>query len=1335
MSRRPPLQLGGAVGPAHTRLQTLKEQLDQAIDVAHGARAAIAHLAEGPHPDYLPGALEDALAGAERDVKQLEDSISQAELQAALLVPTPLSPPQPPASAVTNGFVQQPVPTPTSQPSSFYPLSAGFSPSTSFTAEPDFHATFGKVLDLLGRLGSVGTVSERVRAMDSVVEAVERFPNIKLELRLDEQLSSIFACLSESAGKETRAAVYRLLRHLVVDASDAFALNQRQLPLFLIRTLVRDSTFNLEKEHALRLIRILLPFASPESTLDGDSILPVSVVRAVVAIAETVEEKLRLAALGTLGELVILNLPLLSLSGGLRVVLQTFLEGPYDLSPPISLLFIPAMDLPASRQWLRPGVDLEVVLAGFTEQTKATAGEERVKACANIVSGWLKTWSGLFYLNVHGRQALTSLVDSLTNPSKVIRESLLDMLFSIFNVNTNPRHLAKSNSGNHPSGRLNDKIDSRTRPPPDSERKTNLLDQYMAILLLVFIEAGLAEALTSLAADPKDPATATKVFLLISEILELGNRVLPPQHSVRLQALPRLFALTASFDASDTRLAASDTLLAVHAHDRDRRGISLPSASGVLEESRPRYALPFSSHPSLLVKALKLPSARVPTRSTSLSSTNLTSTSLTTQFFTAKLHVALQMDDQSFRSALLSTGVLSTKDHAKWNLTALQALVDGPLKSPKRLEETMKASNFMRRLLGFFQPFALRYCEMPKTADTERWTRLGCSLVETLLGSADGAQYLSDDKLLRQISDCLFQLDPQLTTATGAETLFSPERMEKTLVGGYFDMLGVLTRSEEGVRTLDQFKFFTAFYRISELRSREDLVKAIIENVDYSLDGHSRVFLAKALTSNYKPIRLFATQHLSSLLSSSTSDGPLRDEWKLALLVQQLYDSAPEVARFALHKLEEVCQNRETLELVVRKRPALDLLGGRLGEGLLIRFLSIDEGVRYLHEIDFVEQELEVWFNERNVVYVVELELALASALGTDGHLRDSPPLFDGTPPRHFYGELVKTSEGCDILEESGHLDHFVEVIMRHGEVQSDEAYVVTLKSVLWAVGHIGSSAEGLALLDEQGVLTDLVQIAAFSPVYSLRGTATYSLALISQTDEGAELLEELGWESVYSPVCGPTGICVPMYLGDYIFTPLWDPPERDLPNSLSLASPTSPHEREALTALSNLSNHILAAKASKTLARLKTRHRHLFSSPALLYRALDMIGSHQYRLATRKYVVELFDLQFDSDGVERIAQAGKELKARKLAELEEAEEEDGYGEGQEVGLINGRELQPTAPSWRKSGVETILGARLTQRGGITDDDDESGLEDGDGTTIPLQVLAPIVTVQGFLLA
>jgi len=143
---------------------------------------------------------------------------------------------------------------------------------------------------------------------------------------------------------------------------------------------------------------------------------------------------------------------------------------------------------------------------------------------------------------------------------------------------------------------------------------------------------------------------------------------------------------------------------------------------------------------------------------------------------------------------------------------------------------------------------------------------------------------------------------------------------------------------------------FTCFYRISELRSREDLVKLIIEKVDYSRDGHPRVFLHKALTSSYKVrlafslsgarkilterldraqhIRLFATNHLASLIRQSSSSHKSQcSEWQIDLLVPQLYDPSPEVTRLAISILSQACTNERTLEMVVRKRPEVEHLG------------------------------------------------------------------------------------------------------------------------------------------------------------------------------------------------------------------------------------------------------------------------------------------------------------------------------------------------------------------------------------------------------------------------
>jgi hypothetical protein len=41
---------------------------------------------------------------------------------------------------------------------------------------------------------------------------------------------------------------------------------------------------------------------------------------------------------------------------------------------------------------------------------------------------------------------------------------------------------------------------------------------------------------------------------------------------------------------------------------------------------------------------------------------------------------------------------------------------------------------------------------------------------------------------------------------------------------------------------MEKFKVFTAFYHLSELRSREDLIKGIIENLDYNM--YAPLFIA-----------------------------------------------------------------------------------------------------------------------------------------------------------------------------------------------------------------------------------------------------------------------------------------------------------------------------------------------------------------------------------------------------------------------------------------------------------------------------------------------------------
>jgi len=163
-----------------------------------------------------------------------------------------------------------------------------------------------------------------------------------------------------------------------------------------------------------------------------------------------------------------------------------------------------------------------------------------------------------------------------------------------------------------------------------------------------------------------------------------------------------------------------------------------------------------------------------------------------------------------------------------------------------------------------------------------------------------------------------------------------------------------------------------------------------------------------------------------------------------------------------------------------------------------------------------------------------------------------------------------------------------------------------------------------------------------------------------------------------------------------------------ELPFTLRLAPPANHLEREALAAFANLSNHILATKASKLLAKLKSRHRDLFTSPSLYYRALEMIASYHYRQPVRRYIIELFDVALDDAKAAEIAKAGEELKTRGVV-----------GDGED-------KMTWTLPNT----TEAILVDGLDSA--WSDDEDESPEE---GEMIPLEVLKPMLTVRGFFIS
>lgn len=155
-------------------------------------------------------------------------------------------------------------------------------------------------------------------------------------------------------------------------------------------------------------------------------------------------------------------------------------------------------------------------------------------------------------------------------------------------------------------------------------------------------------------------------------------------------------------------------------------------------------------------------------------------------------------------------------------------LVEGPLLNPKRLDEAIKASKFVRRLFSFYHPYNNRFSSIKRTrvsrpswtcgvkADAQpnhKWVRLGCKLVSTMLSNPEGIKFITEDKLLRQLVECFNELDQvsspakrqfnsdvQYVGTPSAYPVFARDRVENSLTYGYFEMIGTLSKSLEGIK-------------------------------------------------------------------------------------------------------------------------------------------------------------------------------------------------------------------------------------------------------------------------------------------------------------------------------------------------------------------------------------------------------------------------------------------------------------------------------------------------------------------------------------------------------
>jgi rapamycin-insensitive companion of mTOR len=324
-------------------------------------------------------------------------------------------------------------------------------------------------------------------------------------------------------------------------------------------------------------------------------------------------------------------------------------------------------------------------------------------------------------------RTIRSLVQSMLLPLPTVQETVIDMVNLLLRIKS-PGWAQSFLAGRRLTtyGRVttlksNEGGKEMTNTQDDDNPEQNFVEHYTALLLAVFIKTDLLPILLRLTQTSDSPALKRKATLLIGELLKMSSRLLPSACSSELQLLPELFAAAADFSNEKHFISSSIVY-------------QISSVSRTLYRSTP----------------------------TSGGAGTLSSSTGDTSEDHPRGNSTIATDDATFRQLLLDSGVLNSSNYTKWNWEVVVRLMDGPLQVGKRLEEAAKGSKFLKRLMSFYRPFKYRFSEIKSTRNTQKYVKAGCALMHALLQSPEGVKYLADNKLLRQIAECLAQCDPVL---------------------------------------------------------------------------------------------------------------------------------------------------------------------------------------------------------------------------------------------------------------------------------------------------------------------------------------------------------------------------------------------------------------------------------------------------------------------------------------------------------------------------------------------------------------------------------------------
>lgn len=899
-----------------------------------------------------------------------------------------------------------------------------------------------------------------------------------------------------------RAVGYRVVRYILSDFESLTVLVQSKLLIFIIVTLSTVESTGLEKEQALKLIRAFV------SIPGGCDNLSIGVVKSLVALVyegddteseDDISETFKNICVETVCEIALIKPELAFHSGGFNMIVEMIMDGSNESSITCTFVLQKLLDSPYSRKFLRNGVDVASLLSVYADfsdnddeasKTKNNRkSHNRLWRVSFAVTLLLKNWNGLICFSHENFRMMRDLIMNLKKRNSRIRGTIMDILLDILRIQPLP-WLASSSIGE-----ALEKLNSHSNnshysflyfPLNEQSFEHNLVNHYLGFLVKILINNDIAPMLLDILEENLSLNNSVKASTLLMKLLDMSNVLLPA-------------SLVSMHQVHSSNIFSISKMESI---------IRLQKTKNNIEKQK----------------------------------------DLKTYIKNITARERYDMEDNEIKFMIMNSKILIVKESNEWNWHHLQNLILGPLRNPKRFDEILeKNPKFLKRLMSFYRPFKFRFCNIGLQEHTKKYITTGCQLIETLLSLEQGVQYLSNNKILPQLSEIFTQVDPY-SGILAKDPILLKRRLQRTLSIGYVKFIGTLSNNSIGVKMLEQWQFFNIFSNIIEGSTGDEsnnyLIIQLLCSINFTLDTPFRTLLNKALSIANLKIKIFI---LDSILPSLLKEQET-EFFTLKNLITLIYDPHAEIVQKTIDYLYEyfiINQNEQTLNYFISFRPSLTILSKfENGSVLILNFLKTSAGFKYLYDTDYINDNFEKMTKKRqDIMYLQEIETAVHSRMHPYFSTLDS----HYTLSRHFFYYLLSTEEGFSYFNnDRGYLDLLIRdvgiLIKRlnllegelqpHGETffekelqEEDEVLSINmLKHHLWVIGEIASSKHGILLLDpvysanmknQNHIIETIMNLFYKSSNWQLRGCALFQLGRISSTIEGLEILDELNWSSL----------------------------------------------------------------------------------------------------------------------------------------------------------------------------------------------------------------------------